>query len=378
MTKLKSIQYSLFESFNNKEWVLEKCLFEQVNLIVGRNASGKTRVLNTVVELADIFKYRYDLSREVTVKLIAEFEVEGEKTLYEIQYGRDKILHEKLAFGDIFTLERDELGRVESIYGFEKSIKDSIRVTDTMLGNSFGGEDKIIQFIKNWADYFSYYPFAGNLGQFQYKINHSIPKDAAYSVSKFIAGRERFRTDFNDLIIDNMAKIGYEIKEIGVERSILENDKVAKGVIYIIEKESSTRIYQYEMSQGMFRALSLIIQVNYTILAQNATCIVIDDIGEGLDHERAKKLIELLIQKSEDSDIQLIMATNDRFVMNTVPLKYWTILDRKGHQVKTYNYQTHKELFDEFEDMGLSNFDFFSSEFYRHGFEELDKVEEEV
>ncbi|HHC24191.1 MAG TPA: hypothetical protein ENK58_02070 [Desulfobacterales bacterium] len=40
---------------------------------------------------------------------------------------------------------------------------------------------------------------------------------------------------------------------------------------------------QTEMSQGMFRALSLLIQLNYSLLADITGCIL---IGEGLDHER--------------------------------------------------------------------------------------------
>jgi hypothetical protein len=34
------------------------------------------------------------------------------------------------------------------------------------------------------------------------------------------------------------------------------------------------------MSQGMFRVLSLIIQVNYSVLAKKPNCILIDDIGK--------------------------------------------------------------------------------------------------
>lgn len=371
MTKLKSIQYSVFESFNNKEWVLEECLFEKVNLIVGKNASGKTRLLNSLVELYELFKYNYDLKQPVAIKMTANFIIRNTLTTYEIEYTRDKIVAEKIFINKELRVERNHLGKVYQWDGSERDVLYDIDFSELMLRNDIAAG--IGRELSEWADYCSYYPFAGNLGQFNHEINNNVPKSAEYSVSKFIAGREQFRTDFNDLIIDNFRTIGYDIKEIGVERTKLSNDKIG-GAIFVVEKESSARIYQYEMSQGMFRALSLIIQINYIILAQRATCIIIDDIGEGLDYERARKLIQLLIQKSEDSNIQLIMATNDRFVMNAIPLKYWTILDRKGHIVKAYNYQNNKELFNEFEDMGLSNFDFFSSEFYKHGFEHLDKM----
>jgi hypothetical protein len=59
------------------------------------------------------------------------------------------------------------------------------------------------------------------------------------------------------------------------------------------------------------------------------------------------------------------MTTNDRFIMNAVPLEYWLILSRDGGQVTSLNYRNSKEMFDDFESTGLSNFDLFSSGYYK-------------
>ena len=119
------------------------------------------------------------------------------------------------------------------------------------------------------------------------------------------------------------------------------------------------------MSQGMFRALSLIIQINYILFSDNMNrCILIDDIGEGLDFNRAIKLIKLLIKKVNNKNIQLIMSTNDRFIMNNTPLKYWQFLIRKGRKVSIKNYENSKNIFDNLYKSGLSNFDLFSSKLY--------------
>jgi energy-coupling factor transporter ATP-binding protein EcfA2 len=94
------------------------------------------------------------------------------------------------------------------------------------------------------------------------------------------------------------------------------------------------------------------------------TTILIDDIGEGLDFERSTKLIEILIELAEKNDsIQLIMSTNDRYVMNKVPFKYWQLIDRKGSECKVYNYQNSREIFEEFKYTGLNNFDFLATDF---------------
>jgi Fe-S cluster assembly ATPase SufC len=97
------------------------------------------------------------------------------------------------------------------------------------------------------------------------------------------------------------------------------------------------------MSQGMFRALSVIVQVNYAHMAKIPSCILIDDIGEGLDYDRSSSLIKLLINKVEDAHVQLIMSTNDRFVMNNIQLKYWSVIYRDGNVSKMINYKKIKK-----------------------------------
>ena len=117
------------------------------------------------------------------------------------------------------------------------------------------------------------------------------------------------------------------------------------------------------MSQGMFRVLSLIIQLNYSKMAQRSTTVVIDDVGEGLDFERSCALINLLMAKYSGSNIQLIMATNDRFVMNQVPLETWSVLQCSGRHCRVFNHANSSHAFEEFKFTGLNNFDFFATDF---------------
>ena len=114
----------------------------------------------------------------------------------------------------------------------------------------------------------------------------------------------------------------------------------------------------------MFRALALVVHLNLCAFSKNKKLILVDDIGEGLDYERATAIIHLLISKAEENNIQLIMTSNDRFVMNEVPLKYWSILKRTGGVVKMYNMANSQQQFDKFKFLGLNNFDFFASNFF--------------
>ena len=53
------------------------------------------------------------------------------------------------------------------------------------------------------------------------------------------------------------------------------------------------------------------------------------------------------------------MSTNDKFVMNHVPLDEWTVLHRSGSVVHVRNHENSQAAFDDFKFTGLSNFSFF-------------------
>jgi hypothetical protein len=181
----------------------------------------------------------------------------------------------------------------------------------------------------------------------------------------FRKGAQDFGEPFKEAIKRDMADIGYFIEDVGTRTpiSIIVHSPQGVVVLYVKEAGLNEITDQIDMSQGMFRALSIIIQLNYSEMTQRPSCILIDDIGEGLDFERSCALIKLLMRKAEKSSVQLIMATNDRFVMNTVPLEAWTVLRRVGPNIKVYNYDNSKERFDQFKFTGMNNFDFFALNF---------------
>jgi AAA15 family ATPase/GTPase len=123
-----------------------------------------------------------------------------------------------------------------------------------------------------------------------------------------------------------MKKISYHISKINVDTLNFFPIPVFGLGVQEVDIEAVTD--QKEMSQGMFRALSLLVQLNFSLLSKIPSCILIDDIGEGLDYERSKSLIDLIIEKVKGSSVQVIMTTNDRFVMNNIPLEYWSVIHR--------------------------------------------------
>jgi len=165
------------------------------------------------------------------------------------------------------------------------------------------------------------------------------------------------------------AAIGYLVDEIGVRSatsSIVPPEFPFMGGrvgLYVQERSLSAITDQSDMSQGMRRPLSSITPMHYPVSAFRRSCVLVDDIGEGLDFERSTALIALLTRKAKTSGVQLVMATNDRFVMNSVPLEAWTVLRREGSRVRIYNYENSKAIFDECKLTGMNNFDFLAVDF---------------
>ena len=189
-------------------------------------------------------------------------------------------------------------------------------------------------------------------------------------------GQNKFKTEFQQTIISDMNKVGYSISKVGTKPPPFEvlkqyavgtfsgNPENVPFFIYVQESDLKSETGQPEMSQGIFRVLSLLIQVNYFLMAGDSSCIIIDDIGEGLDYQRSSAIIKVLIEKAKIGSIQLIMTTNDENIMNGVPLEYWLVIERKPGVAKLHNYSNSPEQFEQFKHIGLNNFDFFASEFY--------------
>jgi hypothetical protein len=169
-----------------------------------------------------------------------------------------------------------------------------------------------------------------------------------------------------------MRRLGYDLESFalkplaGVSLPIPTSfaPKGAAQTLVVREKGVHTEIPQFAMSSGMIRALASLVFLHVSRLLKKRDCLIIDDIGEGLDFDRSTKLIKIFIEEAQRGFIQLIMTTNDRFVMNSVPLENWSIMQRDGGKVVVFNAGNSPEAFREFEELGFSNFDFFSRKGY--------------
>ena len=230
-----------------------------------------------------------------------------------------------------------------------------------------------------WAEEVSIFRFGTELGKDRVLIkNNKVVQESNSNHDQilmedlpsqyFFKGRDEYNSTFIQNIIQDMRIIGFPLEDVdsGSPFSIVINQPLGGEPVSLLFKEErvKSKFDQFDVSQGMFRAFSLLSYVQYMKLKNASNTILIDDIGEGLDFERSKNLIQRIEEVSRDANFQVIMTSNDRYVMNAVNIKNWSIVVRNGHEIHFVNYQNSKGQFDDFTQLGLSNFDFFSGNFF--------------
>ncbi|TAG01970.1 MAG: ATP-binding protein [Cytophagia bacterium] len=387
---LKNIKFCRFKG-QKYEWSMEgkpinglvgqPVTFKEINLVVGKNATGKSKTINVIRQLSDLLSGDVKLSQLMYDTSIYDllFDDKDNEIAYFLEFEEGKIKQEILKINGVSKLTRNSKNGTM----FYEKANDNLEfeMEDDKLAVS--RVDKIQQPffepLQNWGKTLNHYCFGGQLGKNSLlrdinaiKEDKEVDlKDSDDVAEIFIKGKRKFGEEFTNKIIDDMSKISYNISMINVDT--LKFFPVPAFGVGVKEVDIEDVTDQKEMSQGMFRALSLLVQLNFSLLSKIPSCILIDDIGEGLDYERSKSLIDLIIEKVKGSPVQVIMTTNDRFVMNNIPLEYWSVIHRVPKKSLFYNYQNSKEIFDDFKYTGLSNFDFLSTEFYFEGFEQSEE-----
>jgi len=364
---LKSFEY--YEFLNDeKYWAIKPFELGRINLFTAKNATGKTRTIKAINWLSIIIKNNY-FNDDVNYNVI--FSDKNEIYQYLLNNDDKKVISEKIIGNNTTLLLRDSKGIGELFTAqLDRNLEFQVQTNKLAISRRDLLQYPYLEKFHIWAESVQYYPFGSSMNQ-EYgktvgKAGIIISGKSDNSVEVFVVGELEFNKEFKKNVLDSMNTIGYNLDDIDVRHGLYSNLNVRLDdhTLYASEKDRNAIVTQNSMSQGMFRALSIIIHLTYHAMMGEPTTVLIDDIGEGLDFERSTKLIKLLIDIAEKNEnIQLIMSTNDRYVMNNVPLKYWHIIQRSGGECNVFNYKTSKDKFEEFKFTGLNNFDFLATDF---------------
>jgi len=381
--QIKSLKYKQFEG-NDRFWNLQEVNFESINLLVGKNASGKSKTLNVINGLSTILG-----ENKALVFIDGDYDIifqKGDQIYqYVLKYHDLKVKEEKLFLNNDILIDRKENGSGIIMSSNGNKHEFEIPVNELKANRRDKTNYPYLEDIYFWANHVRMFNFSSPVGKGSLAIKDPAKKATEFNIKNtdggviptFNSGKKTHADLFIEKIISDFNSIGFDIEKIdlgstaSVNFQLIENPNVEITAIKVKEKDLACWTDQLDMSNGMFRALSIIIHFNYYELENIPGVVLIDDIGEGLDYERSTKLIELLISKVEhNQNMQLIMSTNDSFVMNSVDLKYWQIIDREGCHIKYYNQNNSPKTFRDYKDTGLNHFDFFASGFFKNGFSE--------
>jgi len=381
--RLTHLVYSEFDGLPS-EWLLEGTSISPICLVVGRNAAGKSRFLSVINAVARLL--RGDITNLFqSGKFEVKFDQAGLLVEYSLKIVDSRVVSETLRKGDEVLLDRGDSGAGE-IWAAELGRRMKFEAPQSSVAAQVrrdAVQHPFLQDLHDWASHVRYYRFGSALG-----------KDRVHSAMDFFSAKpapqkkekltdddavtqvyakayEEFAEPFDQAILRDLATLGYPCSDVGTEFIDPAQLNVSSGAplvhLFVQEHDLGGHTTQLTMSAGMFRVLAIVIHLNDCIFRKVPATLLIDDIGEGLDFARSQALISLLTDRAKSQGLQLIMTTNDRFVMNGVPLEYWSVISRKGARVKLINKVSSPAVFQEFEQLGLNNFDFFSSDFFVQG-----------
>lgn len=337
-------------TYRGKDWRLASPInLQEVNLLVGKNAVGKSR---TIRALGNVLLFLMQLSERNTLDIFRSellFEDENDSISYEFRLKGADVVYESLKVNGETLLSRNENGTVlcgESIN--PPTSKLTLHVRRDVVQYPF------IEKIMLWAEHACGLCF----NEIEMAEDSDIPFYILGQGQTLFAMVKSLPEKSIQQVIDQAHELGYPIQRI----ELFEHGSNLKMVLFH-EENVKSQLFDALMSKGMFRALYLLIYAQYMSVREFPSLLLIDDLCEGLDYDRSTKLGKILFDFCIEHHIQLIASSNDTFLMDVVDLKYWNILQREGSEVSSIDIIKNPDLFNDFLFTGLSNFDFFSSDY---------------
>lgn len=354
-------------SYDDDSWHLQDLQVDDVSLLVGKNATGKSKALALIDRLAKIITQRSSLqdSEYWHISFLME---NGQSLKFEFKtIEEDKevtVEYERVRLNERVVLNRPSRDKA-SLYNSANQTYDEVNPPFGKLVVHVSRDVKKypwIEEIAKWGEQSYGFKF-GNIG----------PDRPIQLTNRnyFFNPLEDLPELFNALSTESKNKILADLYSIGFNISLLTTLNAAESKFIIVQEKGVEALMSLTvLSQGLYRCIALLIFLEYLVEKQKPSMVAIDDLCEGLDYERATKLGKLVFEKCLKNKIQLIATSNDMFLMDVVDLKYWNVLYRKDNFVHCINSENRPNLFKDFKFTGLSNFDFFSSDYIPQNKEE--------
>ena len=314
---------------------IEGLYFNYVNLIVGKNAVGKSRAVAIIKKFYQLITHKYDIRENDFFEYNVLF-VDGDVDIrYRFVCQGGEVFLEYL--DDSYSHYLDRQAGITHLYG--ENIcppKNKLCVNVRRDAQKYPEIEKIVR----WAEQ-SY--------AFYFGTSELVCNEADCTlVSMF----EKLGKTQHKKVIDMMKSMGYDIEDIRVGEAGTRH-----RYLLISEKDVLEIMRMEDLSQAMQKTLYIAVLMNYlTTKSVDSRTMIIDGLCEGIDCERSVLMGRYIYEFCIKNDIQLIATTNDTFLMNVVNLNYWNILKRMGGRVEALNMHNSLSLFSEFKSKNIENY----------------------
>lgn len=339
-------------SYKTSGWELtEMNAIQATNLLVGKNAAGKTRTIRVLQNVTSYMRMETFLFQEGIFKAKMQF-VDPEDASWNMTY--------------LFEIEKGDVKAEQLTVCGKTLIKRDAQKT-LLNGDIINPpKDKLVVQVRRDKEE---YPDVEALMEWaEGVIAISCSDINPYTILNvkpgyinpipFSALVEALSKDDKKTVIDEAKRLGYEIMDIALVNANGEIKLVA-----VKERNIQSGILDFQLSSGMIRVLYILCFLEYVKHERTHSMLLIDDLGEGLDYSRAIHLGRKVFEVCEQENMQLIASSNESFLMDVVDIAKWQIVRRNNSKLSVINQTNMPGLFDEFRMTGLSNFDLFSSDF---------------
>ena len=326
-------------------WRLEELSLNHQNLIVGLNSVGKSRTVSAIGHVASFIKGDMDAAGDFSCALLLE---NGNRLEYSFEVAGGQVLAEVLKKNGSPLIQREQFSA--KMYDNMVSPPESKLLIQVRRDTKLYPEiEEIIQ----WAEHTSLFVFSN--------ITTAPNSLSPYTISD----EPRLPVMFSKISVEQRGQLISYLRDLGYNIDNIVEYERSSGAksLHIYKSGIKIPLRPFDLSNGMFRVFCVLLYMLYSSTLSEARCLVIDDMGEGLDYMRSTKLGKIMYEYCERNHIQLIATSNDCFLMDAVDLQYWNILQREGNRVYSINASNSPALFEKFQRTGLSNFDILSSNF---------------
>ncbi|MGE3975276.1 MAG: AAA family ATPase [Bdellovibrionales bacterium] len=337
---------------SNLYWQNSIVEFDRYNLIIGKNASGKSQLFNRLSFLKSIHVKN---SQTPSIISTAKFELtfrdidSNEVIIYDLTVHPGQLLTEKITNSSknivLFSSETKEFFNEQE----KKQVKQLFPPQHSVT-KLISGSEKIFPTIKKLGDFFEgvrllrtdkYNPSNLAVGP-----GHFIPDENLNNLGSVVLQWKQSMPHLYTELLNTFKTFFFEIQDFVA----VNLPNIPYPILGFAEKNVSEVVNQIDCSMGMLRVLGIIaLSISKdSVTGKVPSLIIIDEIDNGLDYENVGSILEYLVERSTDS--QIFFSSHSPVTCNFISPSHWRVFSRKGiavhARVPTENPETAKLLQD--------------------------------